>query len=164
MFPRFARSCLLFRVEKVASMTLLESLDDRKEKARRYQQAWRDKNRDKERARCRKWRAANKDSENARCRKWFEDHPTYKADIRLRSRYGITLAQKEAMLLEQGGCCAICSSANPKSGTGWHLDHCHGSNKVRGVLCAPCNILLGGAKDNVATLANAISYLTRSRT
>lgn len=136
-----------------------ETPEERRERIRGYQRAWSARNKDKEKERGKKYRAKNRERENARCRKWFEDRPNYRANIRLKKKYGITLEQKESILLGQGGCCAICKSPDPGSETGWHLDHCHDSNKIRGVLCAPCNILLGGAKDNAQTLASAISYL-----
>ena len=40
------------------------------------------------------------------------------------------------------------------------VDHCHDTKKVRGLLCAKCNTLLGMAKDDVSILQNAITYLT----
>lgn len=41
------------------------------------------------------------------------------------------------------------------------VDHCHASNKVRGLMCASCNFLLGNARDNVEILEKAIKYLER---
>lgn len=138
---------------------LPETPEERRERIRGYQRSWSAKNKEKERARNKEYRAKNKERENARCRQWFIDNPGYRANHQLKARYGITLQQKNELLSSQGECCAICQSPSAGSGTGWHLDHCHDSNKVRGVLCAPCNIMLGGARDNVETLARAISYL-----
>lgn len=40
-----------------------------------------------------------------------------------------------------------------------HVDHCHNTEKVRGYLCRPCNLMLGYARDNKDTLTKAIQYL-----
>ncbi len=66
-------------------------------------------------------------------------------DYMLRRRYGISLAQFEEMLEKQGGVCKICR--NPPSMKGrekrLHVDHCHRTNRVRGLLCHRCNVFLG---------------------
>lgn len=81
----------------------------------------------------------------------------------LAQKYDITLQQYDEMLKEQNNCCVICGTGveNCDKGSGNHLvvDHCHTTNKVRGLLCNPCNLLLGYAKDNVAILQSAINYL-----
>lgn len=77
----------------------------------------------------------------------------------IKQRYGITVEQKEALLTAQGGRCAICGTSEPSTATGWHVDHCHSTRAVRGILCQPCNNMLGMAKDNIATLKSAIKYL-----
>ena len=59
--------------------------------------------------------------------------------------YGVTREQYEKMNEEQNGLCAICR--NPPTGgtnkTMLEVDHCHESMRVRGLLCGPCNRLLG---------------------
>ena len=40
-----------------------------------------------------------------------------------------------------------------------HIDHCHSSGKVRGLLCLKCNAFIGLAKENINTLVSAIEYL-----
>lgn len=80
----------------------------------------------------------------------------------LMKKYGITLDEYEAILASQGGVCAICH--NPPSdprGFKMHVDHDHGTGRVRGILCGSCNSGLGQFKDNVRRLASAIVYLQR---
>jgi len=60
------------------------------------------------------------------------------------------------MVQEQNGLCAICCVA-PAT----HVDHCHETKKIRGVLCNNCNVGLGFFKDNVSSLQNAIKYLAK---
>lgn len=72
--------------------------------------------------------------------------------------YGMTLEDHSALFASQGSVCAICNSVEHGS-RGWHTDHCHKKNIVRGILCHHCNIILGNAKDNTDILASAISYL-----
>lgn len=80
-------------------------------------------------------------------------------DENLRRVYGITTADYEALLAGQGGRCAICGTTEPKGKGRFHVDHCHESNVVRGLLCHHCNLGLGNFKDDTERLRGAISYL-----
>jgi hypothetical protein len=53
----------------------------------------------------------------------------------------------------------ICGITEDEMGKKLDVDHCHSSGKVRGVLCNPCNNVLGTAKDNIDILKAAITYL-----
>lgn len=44
-----------------------------------------------------------------------------------------------------------------------HVDHCHKTGKVRGILCAECNSGLGKFKDRPEFLIKAVEYLLGSR-
>lgn len=81
---------------------------------------------------------------------------------RLKREYGITSDEWWKMFEEQDCRCKICKS-NTTAGKGWHTDHCHTSNKVRGILCYHCNLLLGMAKDDVEVLSKAIEYLNTQK-
>lgn len=77
----------------------------------------------------------------------------------IKSKYGITLEDRAEILDGQGGLCAICQTDTPPTKSGWHVDHCHRTKVVRGILCQHCNNMLGMAKDNVKILQRAIQYL-----
>ena len=53
--------------------------------------------------------------------------------------------------------CAICSG-KPKDGR-WHIDHDHKTGRIRGILCARCNIGLGMFLDQPELLTRAAHYL-----
>lgn len=78
-------------------------------------------------------------------------------------RYKLTPAQFAGIFASQGEKCAICGGTEPKSKNGWHVDHCHTTEKIRGVLCKPCNTMLGNAADSTAVLRSAIKYLRGSK-
>lgn len=80
------------------------------------------------------------------------------ADQKLRSKYGITFVQKQTMFATQSGKCATCSFLFI-SVTSAHVDHCHTIKKVRGLLCADCNLVAGKVKDNPARLRAIAAYL-----
>lgn len=63
-------------------------------------------------------------------------------DIRLRCRYGITEDEYWAIWESQDGLCAICRE-ECKTGQRLSVDHDHGTERVRGLLCRACNFRLG---------------------
>ncbi len=77
----------------------------------------------------------------------------------LKRRYGITSEDYEQMLISQNYECKICGADKCHTGRNFSVDHCHITNKVRGLLCAHCNVGLGNFKDNTDTLNKAITYL-----
>lgn len=80
--------------------------------------------------------------------------------------YGLTPEQFAAMLVDQGGGCAICGTTDWLArGKGPHTDHdpVKGRTAVRGILCGACNNGLGNFGDDPARLRAAADYLERSR-
>ncbi|WP_078969846.1 endonuclease VII domain-containing protein [Streptomyces natalensis] len=72
----------------------------------------------------------------------------------LKRQYGITEAERDAMVAEQKGLCPICLTPDPA-----HVDHDHKTGKVRGVLCFNCNSALGKLRDDPDAIRRAIAYL-----
>lgn len=70
---------------------------------------------------------------------------------------------RAAKLEEQDYRCAACGADSPQTKNGWQLDHNHHTGKIRGVLCAPCNVALGFVKDDVDRLVNLALYLERHK-
>ena len=95
------------------------------------------------------WRANN-----------LERHNLARRRSVLRSKYGLTLEAYDALVEAQGSACAICGSKACKRAL--HVDHDHGTGKVRGLLCNTCNRCLGLLKDDATVLRSAIAYLERS--
>lgn len=77
--------------------------------------------------------------------------------------FGLTPEQYEQMKIDQDHKCKICGTDDPKGRGDWHVDHCHTTGKVRGLLCFPCNTALGHFKDDPTILANAIQYLKETK-
>lgn len=76
-----------------------------------------------------------------------------------RRNFGITDDQYDALLVSQGGACAICRTVPKKQRL--HVDHNHRTGVIRGLLCLWCNHkLLGGARERVDVLRSAIAYLS----
>lgn len=87
---------------------------------------------------------------------------------RLKKTYGMSELDYDTMLAAQSMGCAICGSPDPggrvgRCGPVFHVDHCHKSGQIRGLLCHYCNIGLGHFGDDILTLARAITYVERSR-
>ena len=79
-----------------------------------------------------------------------------------KSKYGVTIADRDLMIEQQGNKCAICSTEF-KNGKDSHLDHCHETGKVRAILCGRCNPGLGYFDDDVEKLKLAIDYLNKHK-
>jgi len=76
----------------------------------------------------------------------------------LKRNYNITKEEYLELLKNQNNKCAICNKILDNS-LYTHLDHCHKSNIIRGILCNNCNHGLGKFKDSIQILKSAIKYL-----
>lgn len=63
-----------------------------------------------------------------------------------RRKYGLSEPDYKRMLTAQRGCCALCGEMpdNKTFQRRIHVDHDHETGQVRGLLCFPCNVALGG--------------------
>lgn len=91
---------------------------------------------------------------------WREKNRGKARHWRLVRDYGIGIEEYRAMLKRQNGVCAICQVTRDTNYS-LHVDHCHDTGKVRGLLCGSCNKMLGLARDDRARLARAAEYLDR---
>jgi hypothetical protein len=130
----------------------------------------------------RKWRAREKAYASANPEKylemlqkksdaqarWRHANPEMAARNDRKKRYkqmGFTPEDYDRVYAEQGGLCALCNGPGQKHGSQrvarLHVDHCHSTGKIRGLLCFLCNSALGKFKDSIPTLLAAVEYLKR---
>lgn len=139
---------------------------------------WRKENPEKYREQSRRFRAAHADELRIRnrafMREFYKEHREeinarakarrdaqiehYRAKERRRSlaRYGLTLESYAEMARRQDHKCAICRELVEGN---LHVDHCHASGRVRGLLCGACNTSIGSFADDPARLRRAADYL-----
>ena len=73
--------------------------------------------------------------------------------------YGLTRAEYDRKVREQGGLCAIChKQAKPKL----FVDHHHKSDQVRNLLCPNCNSGIGRFEERYELLGKAAKYLAQA--
>jgi len=72
--------------------------------------------------------------------------------------YGLSDGDYEKLYMAQGGKCAICERATGATRR-LSVDHDHDTGEVRGLLCRPCNTMLGHARDDYRYFARAARYL-----
>ena len=75
----------------------------------------------------------------------------------LKRNYGMTEAERDEMVASQMGLCVICLKAPAV-----HVDHCHQTGRVRGVLCFNCNSAIGKLGDDPDAVRRAAAYLEGS--
>ena len=109
---------------------------------------------------------SNKESNRETQRQWAKNNPEKCENARLKYRFGITLEDYKKLLAKHGNKCAICEITTEEYAKinkhKFHVDHCHTTGKVRGLLCNNCNVSLGGFRDSKEILEAAIKYLEES--
>lgn len=79
---------------------------------------------------------------------------------RVQATYGLGDGDYDAVYESQGGRCAICQRATGATRK-LSVDHDHKTLLVRGLLCRPCNNLLGHARDDPEFFTRAKDYLEK---
>lgn len=104
----------------------------------------------------------------AKVKAWREANPEKSRASKRRSsikrKYGLTPEDIFRMMAKQSGKCAICDRMlDPSTCNGMHIDHCHATGRVRGLLCGCCNTSIGKLGDDVKGLRRALDYLEGDR-
>jgi len=76
-----------------------------------------------------------------------------------RQKYGTTVREYNVMFEEHAGRCAICGVHQSQLEKALHIDHCHETGAVRGLLCSRCNRGIGQFKDDPEIVERAIEFL-----
>jgi hypothetical protein len=114
-------------------------------------------------------KACSNKAEAARRTKEYKEDPqlvyTKRHKKKLKYGYGLTTEDYDKLYNLQGGKCAICQvegtpyfEAHPTQNY-FHVDHCHHTKQVRGLLCTNCNSGMGKLKDSEILLGRALDYL-----
>lgn len=86
----------------------------------------------------------------------------------LLSTYNLTAEEYERMFAEQNGVCACCGQPEKKTRRKnarservflLHVDHCHTTGRVRGLLCNACNTALGLLEENPKRIEALLHYV-----
>jgi hypothetical protein len=110
------------------------NIEDKRKYYREYRRKYRLRNSSQERESQKRYRDNNKDKRKNGMLLW---------------RFNITLEEYQVLFEAQGGVCKICN--NPETAKKnkseelrmLAVDHDHNTGKVRGLLCARCNVQLG---------------------
>lgn len=126
------------------------------------------------------WRKANPDKKKAQRARNYQKHResilarqkeqrsgddsrrymrAYRKKWNLANRYGITVADLEALTLRQDGKCGVCDKRKKRM----VVDHDHKTGFVRGLLCVSCNVGLGLLGDTRSGLMRALKYLKQAK-
>lgn len=102
-----------------------------------------------------KYRSENKEKVLTREKNWRKVNAHKLKAYKLKGRYGISLEEFNNLLINQKNECKICL----KKCKILHVDHCHKTGKIRGLLCVNCNQGIGSLKEDTNIMKNAIKYI-----
>jgi hypothetical protein len=109
----------------------------------------------------RKWRTKHKEQIQTKARETRMQRPRYNRTAQIKSRYGITRARYDELLIEQSGRCAICGKPFKDTRTDPAIDHDHTDGRIRGLLHHQCNSAIGLLQDNPDICQTAADYLRK---
>lgn len=104
------------------------------------------------------WYQRHKEEQNHKKRVYHKANRETFRSLQRQANFNLTPIEYYILLERQGYQCAICPNWLDL-GKHTHVDHCHKTKIIRGILCAKCNRGLGEFRDNPAILRKAIAYL-----
>jgi hypothetical protein len=127
------------------------------DKIKRVNKVWYGKNKKLVRKNCELWRKANpirnKELQKRSVERRYQKNPFWLREI----KYKISSDDIKRMISDQGSKCKICDKEFFNNN--FHVDHCHATGRIRGLLCHHCNLGLGHFKDNKMLLERASEYV-----
>lgn len=97
-----------------------------------------------------------------RRRLYYERYPDKKRlykERQIAKTYGLSLDEYEVLLKKANHCCEACGRTPNKKRLA--IDHCHDSERLRGVLCDQCNLALGLLGDGPEGVKQLLDYAER---
>jgi hypothetical protein len=101
---------------------------------------------------------SERERRNEHAKSWRKNNPLRWRHHYLKGKYGIGIDDYFKMLGEQDSKCAICKTKSDKA---LHVDHCHKTRAVRGLLCNGCNTALGLFRESEKNLLSGIEYIRK---
>lgn len=91
-------------------------------------------------------------------------NPEAGTDRHYRRVFGVGLLSIRELLATQDNKCKLCErTLSMVNGRGFssiaHVDHCHSTGKIRGILCGHCNTALGKLGDSVEAIERVLKYV-----
>lgn len=127
------------------------------EQKREYDRSWRAKNPEKSKEYRERYYRKNPGKWKEYARASRRRHPEAWKSYHFKSKYGLTLEERDAMFKAQDGKCSICQEHMDDP----HIDHVETPFRVRALLCHNCNVSLGLMKENPERLRAAAAYLEK---
>lgn len=93
-------------------------------------------------------------------RGYYKKNPQSYHWARIKKEFGLTRETFFDLVEKQDNKCALCEK--PFEGLSRrliHIDHCHQTGRVRGLLCMTCNVALGMLGDTAESLSKALAYV-----
>lgn len=110
----------------------------------------------------RDWSEANKEQKSKVNKAYQKRKPTsrlVKRESFLRKKYNLTLEMFDKILEFQKNKCYICEQALKDGDRFLHIDHCHKTGKIRGILCSQCNWFMSKIDGIEKCLNNLNNYV-----
>src|ERR1700679_2451550 len=89
-------------------------------------------------------------------KEYYKINSTRMKNRDLKKKYGLGLQEYNLMLLNQNNSCAICKiDKDTLVKKYFHVDHCHITKKIRGLLCFKCNASIGLMDESIDRMKSA---------
>lgn len=163
VIPETKKCCRCKKVLPIGSFTKLSSSKDghrcdckacNNAKQTKYRREYPEKVRISKKRAYSKWKKNQTEADRKKKRKYHRTH-------KLKTKYGITLAQFNWLLEKQKFLCAICSKKIDPDSRQTAIDHDHETGEIRGILCRSCNRGLGLLGDTKQSIKEAHNYLCK---
>ena len=94
---------------------------------------------------------------------WRKENKKRTKELQRNRIYNLDEDWYETRLVEQDFRCAGCLVHQKDLEYSLCVDHCHTTEKPRGLLCRPCNLALGNSNDDPDTLRRLAQYAEETR-